>query len=73
MENTDLQTDDAFHRGQYASANFLYYPTDNVFIAAEYLWGRRVDNNGDKGDDNRVQISFHYSFSTKDIFKKATQ
>ena len=73
VENTDLQTDDAFHRGQYASANFLYYPTDNVFIAAEYLWGRRVDNNGDKGDDNRVQISFHYSFSTKDIFKKATQ
>lgn len=73
VENTNLQTDDAYYRGQYASANFLYYPTNNVFIGAEYLWGRRTDNNGDDGDDKRVQISFHYSFSSKDIFKKAIQ
>ena len=73
VANTDLQTDDAFHRGQYASANFLWYPTNNVFIGAEGLWGRRTDNDGEDGDDKRIQVSFHYSFSTKDIFKKATQ
>lgn len=68
--NQGLQDGTAFHHGQYASANLLYYPTKNVFIGGEALWGQREDNSGDTGDDTRVQISFHYSFSTKDIFKK---
>jgi hypothetical protein len=38
-----------------------------VFIGGEALWGQRKDNDGDTGDDTRVQISFHFSFSTKDI------
>jgi DcaP outer membrane protein len=70
VDNTDLQAGDAFYRGRYVSANLLYYPTKNVFIGGEALWGQRRDNDGDTGDDTRVQISFHYSFSTKDIFKK---
>jgi hypothetical protein len=70
VDNTGLQTDGAFYRGQYVSANLLYYPTKNVFIGAEALWGQRKDNGGDTGDDARIQCSFHYSFSTKDIFKK---
>jgi len=41
-----------------------------VFIGGEALSGQRRDEDGDTGDDTRVQISFHYSFSTKDIFKK---
>ena len=71
VDNSDLQEDDAFYKGEYASGNLIYYPTDNVFIAGELLWGRREDNGGNDGTDKRVQISFHYSFSTKDIFKKA--
>jgi hypothetical protein len=70
LDNTDLQSDDAFHRGQYASANLIYYPTNNVFMAGEALWGEREDNGGAAGIDRRVQVSFHYSFSTKDVFKK---
>ncbi len=70
VDNRSLQDTTAFHRGQYASANFLYYPTKNVFVGGEYLWGKRTDNDGATGDDNRIQVSFHYSFSTKDIFKK---
>ena len=31
---------------------------------------KRVRGDDDDGDDLRVQFSFHYSFSTKDIFKK---
>jgi outer membrane DcaP-like protein len=70
VDNQGLQAGDAFHRGQYASANLLYYPTKNVMIGGEALYGQRKDNDGDSGDDNRIQISYHYSFSTKDIFKK---
>jgi hypothetical protein len=69
VDNTTLQAADAFQRGQYASANLLYYPTKNVFIGGEALWGQREDNDGDKGDDTRVQISFHFSFSSKDIIE----
>jgi hypothetical protein len=70
VDNQDLQAGTAFKRGQYASANLLYYPTKNVFIGGEALWGQRKDNSDETGDDTRIQISFHYSFSTKDIFKK---
>ena len=70
MDNTTLQDTDAFYRGQYVSANLLYYPTKNVFVGGEALWGQRKDNDGASGNDSRIQISFHYSFSTKDIFKK---
>jgi hypothetical protein len=67
VRNTDFQTPDAYHSGQYVSANLLHYPTKNVFYGIEYLYGRREDNDGDFGEDNRVQISAHYKFSSKDF------
>jgi hypothetical protein len=70
VDNRSLQAANAFEKGDYASANLLWYPTKNVFIGGEALWGKRTDNNGDDGTDSRVQFSYHYSFSTKDIFKK---
>jgi len=30
IKNSDGQTPDAFHRGHYASGNFLFSPSDNV-------------------------------------------
>jgi len=67
VDNTSLQATDAFQWGRYTSANIIYYPTKNVFIGGEALWGQRKDNDDATGDDTRVQISFHFSFSTKDI------
>ena len=66
VDNTDLQTGSAFRTGQYASGNLLYYPTKNVFMGGEVLWGQREDNGGDKGDDFRFQFSVHYGFSALD-------
>jgi len=68
VDNTSGQLGDAFKSGQYASANFLYYPTTNMFIGLEGLWGERKDNGGATGIDRRTQISFHYNFSGKHIF-----
>jgi hypothetical protein len=67
VDNTNLQTGDAFHMGQYASANVIWYPTKNVFYGVEYMYGRREDNNENSGQDNRVQFSAHYAFSSKDF------
>jgi len=69
VDNTSLQDTDAFATGEYASANVIYYPTKNVFIGGEALWGHREDNDGAGGDDFRTQISFHYNFTTDDILK----
>jgi hypothetical protein len=67
VTNTSLQTADAFRSGEYASVNLVYYPTKKVFFAAEGLYGRRVDNGGNSGEDSRVQISAHYDFSSADF------
>jgi hypothetical protein len=65
VDNTDLQDSDAFHVGQYASANVLYSPDPRFTVGAEALWGEREDNDGASGDDVRVQVTFRYNFATK--------
>lgn len=68
VDNTNFQDPDAFHKGEYASANLLYTPVENVLAGVEFLWGRRTDNNGDDGTDLRMQASFKWSFSSKNIW-----
>ncbi len=63
IDNSNGQTADAFKRGQYAIANFMYYPVNNVMTAVEYQWGEREDKSGFKSNDTRVQFSFKYNFS----------
>ena len=35
---------------------------------AELLWGQRTDNDGEKGTDLRLQYTFKWSFSSKNIW-----
>jgi len=66
IENSDLQTADAFERGHYALANLLYYPVPGVMTGVELQWGRRENNDdGWTTEDYRVQFSFKYNFSTQ--------
>jgi hypothetical protein len=62
VDNLAGQSADAFKKGQYASANLLYYPADKILVGAELLWGEREDFDGESGDDVRLQISFKYNF-----------
>jgi hypothetical protein len=71
VRNRDLQAGDAFHSGEYASANLLYLPTKTVLMGAEFLWGRRTDKDWNQGNDVRSQISIKYSFSSKDLLGKS--
>ena len=68
VDNTNFQEATAFHKGEYASANLLYTPADNVLAGLEFLWGRRTDNDGDQGSDTRLQASFKWSFSSNNIW-----
>jgi hypothetical protein len=48
--------------------NLLWHPASNVFTGGELLWGRRADNDGNAGRDLRFQYSFHWDFSSKNIW-----
>jgi hypothetical protein len=67
VENTSLQTADAFKKAEYASVNLLSTPVKNILYGAELQYGNRQDKNGAFGDDIRTQISFKYNFSSLDF------
>lgn len=71
VSNRSLQTGSAYHSGEYSSANFLYLPNKKTVMGAELLWGRRRDLDGNQGNDVRAQVSFKYSFSSKDFIGKS--
>jgi hypothetical protein len=64
IQNSDGQRADAFRDGQYALANLLYYPVENVMAGGEVQWGER-DNflDGFSSDDFRIQVSVRWNFS----------
>jgi hypothetical protein len=68
VDNTNFQEPTAFHKGEYASVNLLWTPADPIMTGAELLWGKRTDNDGDTGTDTRLQYTFKYSFSSKNIW-----
>lgn len=45
-----------FKKGQYASANVIYYPGKNMLVGAELLWGRREDRTLDEDEDPLVDF-----------------
>jgi hypothetical protein len=68
VDNTNFQDPTAFHKGEYASANLLWSPDPHLLGGLELLWGQRTDNDGAQGDDIRLQTSFKFSFSSKDVW-----
>ena len=80
ITNSNSQNFDAFKLGNYALGNVIYYPVENVMMAAELQWGMRDNfNNLENPDDYpeyylqdsdifKVQFSFKYSFSHKVLF-----
>jgi hypothetical protein len=70
MHNTNLQTPDAFHAGDYASVNLLYSPFKNFLAGGEFQYGRRFNSSsGFNPNDYRIQFSFKYSFDFRVLGK----
>ncbi|WP_210415641.1 DcaP family trimeric outer membrane transporter [Bdellovibrio sp. ZAP7] len=67
VKNTDLQNDDAFKRGQYASINLVSTPVKNFMYGGEFLWGSRMSKDDTTTHDQRIQITMKYSFSSLDF------
>ena len=56
-DNTDL-----YKEGYYLSTNFFWYATQNVQLGAEYIYGKRVNQNDEWGQANRLQVMLQYNF-----------
>lgn len=48
--------------GQYIVGNIFYNLTKDCQIGAEYLFGRRVNQNEQKGSANRLNAMIQYNF-----------
>lgn len=62
VDTFDFQPGNAYDRTLRASANLLYYPTQNVRVGAELLWGQRKNKDGSKGNATQLQVSARYNF-----------
>ncbi len=51
-----------YKEAYYLATNFFWYAKPNVQIGAEYLYGKRVDQNDEWGQANRVQLMLQYNF-----------
>ncbi len=66
IDNSEGQAPSAFHVGQYALANVMYYPVPSVMLGPELQWGKRENNSdGFTVDDFRIQFSAKYNFNWK--------
>jgi hypothetical protein len=62
--NSDGQTPDAFHTGQYALGNILIHPVKDLLLGPEFQWGRRTNHSDGFGvNDYRLEFGVKYSFS----------
>jgi hypothetical protein len=62
QNNSGGQTATAYKKGQYGSANLLYYPVKNVTVGGEFITGKLEQNGGATGQDNRLQFSAKFNF-----------
>lgn len=62
LDNKPYQSNDAFNRSQYASANLIWRPVSFLDFGAEFLWGERKNKDGEKGKARRLQLSGIFNF-----------
>ena len=60
LENTALQSPDAFHVSHYASVNVIYQVLKRMSIGLEGLYGRKEAHDGDTADAFRIQLGVSF-------------
>lgn len=62
-ETEGFTSSSMYKQGRYIEGTVLYYPSKNITLGAEYLYGSREDFDGAKGTAQRVNIMIKYTFS----------
>lgn len=61
QDKMDL-ADTSYRYGQYAVGNLFYNLSSDLQLGIEYLYGNRVNFNGEKGHANRIEALVQFSF-----------
>jgi hypothetical protein len=62
VNNPGFIDPDAYKRTYRFSSNLFWSPTPRIDVGAEYLWGRRENENGEEGDATQLQLMSRYRF-----------
>lgn len=62
VDNPGFVEGDAYKRTIRLSTNLLWTPTPRIDVGAEYLWGRRENEDGENGDASQIQMMARYRF-----------
>jgi len=62
VSNLDIQPDNALHRTRRSSLNFMWSPIPRLDLVSEFLWGRRINKNGQSGTASQLQIGSNFRF-----------
>ena len=62
VANLDVQPADALKRTQRTTYNVTWSPVPPADIAVEFLWGTRVNKNGERGTSSQIQAGWIYRF-----------
>jgi hypothetical protein len=62
INNPGFIDGNAYKRTFRLSANLFWTPTPRIDMGAEYLWGRRENEDGQEGDASQIQLMTRYRF-----------
>jgi hypothetical protein len=62
VDNLEVQTGGAFQRTDRASLNLSWSPIPRLDLVGEFLWGRRIDKNGQRGEATQAQFGTSFRF-----------
>jgi hypothetical protein len=62
VDNLDTQASNSLQRTQRASLNLSWSPIARIDLVAEFLWGRRVNKDGQRGTATQYQLGSVFRF-----------
>ena len=62
VDNPKFLSGSAYKQTLRASTNLFWSPTPRIDIGAEYLWGKRKNEDGENGDATQLQLAARYRF-----------
>lgn len=70
VNNTDLAPTTTYNHATYTAANLIWNPYGSLNVGAEFLYGWKILQNGEKANAPRIQFSAKYSFVKVDSERK---
>jgi hypothetical protein len=62
VDNLEVQAGDAFNRTDRATLNLSWSPIPRIDLVSEFLWGRRTNKDGERGEARQVQLGANFRF-----------